>query len=114
MKYIYIAGPYTGDEDANVSAAISLGDLVKQEGLWPFIPHLCHFWHEKFPAGYDDWMAYVTAWLQKCDAVLVRDLSPGVKDEIKIAKSKDIPVFFAKDWAKFLAWAKGKPGPIIN
>lgn len=91
---IYIAGPYTGDQAANVRAAIMEGDYVARMGHLPFIPHLTHFWDMMFHHPYEFWMGQDLEWLKLCDAVLrIGGASKGADREVDWALSHGMPVY---------------------
>jgi hypothetical protein len=95
MKFIYVAGPYTGgDPAANTDAAIAAGDKLMLAGFIPFVPHFCHFWHARHPHEYQDWIRFDLAWLTKCDALLrLQGESPGADGEVNFALAHGIRVY---------------------
>lgn len=98
MKTVYLAGPYSDDPKLNTERAILYGDKLLMLGFAPFIPHLCHFWEERFPHAYETWMAYCAAWIPKCDAVLVwgpSPMSPGTQRDVAVADEHKVPTFFS-------------------
>lgn len=94
-RRIYIAGPYTqGDVAVNVRRAVDVGDQYLRHGFFPFIPHLCHFWHFVHPHEYQTWMDYTKAFLVSCVGVnRIPGKSPGSDIEVNLARSLGIPVF---------------------
>lgn len=95
-KRVYIAGPYTGDEAANVRAAIEAAEFVRNAGHVPFVPHLMHFWGLQHPRPYGDWLAQCLVWLACCEAVLrLPGHSAGADVEVATAAKLGIPVFHA-------------------
>ena len=95
MKYVYIAGPYTkGNVNDNVRNAVMTGDLAKQCGWVPFVPHLYHQWDMFSPHDYKYWMDLCFAWVVKCDLVIrLPGESSGADAECALARSKGIAVF---------------------
>jgi Domain of unknown function (DUF4406) len=103
---IYVAGPYTkGDVALNVRRSIEAGNNIAALGHTPFIPHLTHFWHMLFPREIDFWYKQDMEWLKICDVVYrLEGESHGTDEEIKVAKTIDIPVF--TDYAELYKWLK--------
>lgn len=92
--YVYIAGPYThGDVAQNVREAIAAANAIARLGVFPYVPHLSHFWHMLYPQPYTFWMSLDQAWLSRCD-ILYRlpGYSEGADVEIQYAVSLGIPV----------------------
>lgn len=99
---VYVAGPYTGDEEANTKRAIRAGNKIAEMGYTPFIPHLSHYWdtHLKEDVeghdghGYAFWMAQCIEWLKACDyLVRLPGDSEGATREEEAAEKFGIPVF---------------------
>jgi hypothetical protein len=83
---VYVAGPYSqGDVAANVSVAVSAGEVLHNAGIVPYIPHLSHFWHFKFPKPYIQWLDYDNEWLT-------------------LGRSLGLPIFTRVD--EVIAWAQ--------
>ncbi len=95
MKYIYVAGPYTGgDPVLNTRKAIEAGEQLRALGFVPFIPHLTHLWHLISPHDIDYWYEYDNEWIRKCDALLrLPGKSKGADAEVALALELGIPVF---------------------
>lgn len=105
MKHVYVAGPYTGDTLANTHAAIAAGNVLLDAGLWPYVPHLSHYWHEQHPHDYEAWMALDFAWVRRCDALLrMPGTSSGADREVALATEIGIPVFRSPE--EVIAWAR--------
>lgn len=95
MKYVYVAGPYTGDIMTNIRNALKVGSRLLDAELVPYVPHLSGFWDLLYPRPYADWMKLDLAWLERCEAVYrLRGDSPGADQEVKAAKKLGIPVFY--------------------
>lgn len=99
-KKVYVAGPYTAPTDElieqNVKNALHAGEQLADAGFWPIIPHLSHFWHQKFPRHYEFWMQLDFALVRDCDALLrLEGSSKGADREVELADSLGIPVFHA-------------------
>jgi hypothetical protein len=82
----------------NVYNAMAVGEKVIQKGGLPLIPHLSHFWHEKFPKPIAWWYAYDNELLKKCD-YLVRLFGPskGADAEVALALELGIKVFTSSE-----------------
>lgn len=108
---IYIASPYTGNEEANVMVQHKAFFELFMLGYMPFAPLLSHYQHEHFPMGYDEWIAYDLQWLASCDALLrLPGDSKGADLEVAEAKRLEIPVFMGWDDFKIVneSWAEGR------
>lgn len=95
---IYIAGPYTDEDDEvvedNVLKAITVADQISKLGFRPFIPHLFHYWDKEFEHGYEFWMEQGSSWLSVCDGLLrIPGESTGSNREVHQASQEDIPTF---------------------
>jgi hypothetical protein len=100
MSRLYVAAPYSNERPdvvvLNVLTAIEAGDDLANAGHDVFIPHLNHYWHQKYPHEYDFWMKQDDAWLEVCDALVrVGGHSKGADAEVERAKELDIPVFYS-------------------
>lgn len=95
MIRVYVAGPYSGDEEANVRRAIDAFAQLHALGFLPFAPHLYHAVGLVYPEiGYEAWMALCFAELERCDALLrLSGASKGADREVAHALLKGIPVF---------------------
>jgi nucleoside 2-deoxyribosyltransferase len=93
-RYVYIAGPYTGNEEANVARALEAGTALLRHGLYPYVPHLSHYWEAKHPHHYEVWMELDFGWVRRCDAVLrLPGPSSGADREVALAERLGLPVF---------------------
>lgn len=99
---IYIAGPYTADDEAavraNVMRAIDAGIEVYKRGHFPYIPHLTHFVELRSVetgAGlrWEDYIGWDRVWLQYCDAFLYLASSRGADLELRWAKELGLTIF---------------------
>jgi hypothetical protein len=94
--HVYVAGPYTGNEALNVKVAIECANDLFSKGYIPYVPHLTHFWHICINRPYEEWMAYCTAWLLKCDCLYrLPGASPGADREADVANSEGMPVVYS-------------------
>lgn len=97
IRTIYLAGPYSNpDSDvrsANVDIALATADAVSRLGLFPFIPHLFHYWDKQYHHDYEFWMNQDAVWIVRCDSMLLYAESPGALKDAEVAKQFDIPVY---------------------
>ena len=93
-KLVYVAGPYTHEDVAqNVRRAIGVADILLNNGYFPYVPHLTHFWHLVSPHSHAEWIRLDEVWLAKCDALVrLPGSSPGADHEIRLAQAWQIPV----------------------
>lgn len=102
---VYIAGPYTGDELANVHLAMGAQAALMDAGVLAIVPHLSHYAHERWPRPYEEWMRLCLALVERCDAVLrLPGPSAGADRETRHAAERGIPVLYSIDEA--VAWAE--------
>ncbi len=106
-KVIYLASPYTGNEQANFEAVCRTAGHLMKASFFVFSP-IAHT-HPiamggTLPTDWNYWEAYDRAMIERCDAVWVLMLdgweeSKGVTAEIEYAKylGKDIK-FITKTW----------------
>lgn len=100
---VYVAGPYTGDEEANVSRAIAQGERLDSLGFNSFVPHLFHFWDRQHPAGYERWMAKCLAEVERSDVLFrTEGGSPGASREEQRADERGIRVVWSEE--ELTAW----------
>jgi hypothetical protein len=99
VRYVYIAGPYSGgDTILNIRAAVMMAEELLKLELIPYIPHLTAFWHIIAPHEYEFWLEYDLNWLSKCDALIrLPGESGGADKEIEYAEKMGIPVFYSLD-----------------
>ena len=107
-RYVYVAGPYTGDEEANMARALEAATHLLGAGLYPYVPHLSHYWEAQHAHHYEVWMELDFGWVRRCDAVLRLDgASSGADREVALAKRLGLPVFSTP--AEVIAWAAAPP-----
>jgi nucleoside 2-deoxyribosyltransferase len=107
-RYVYIAGPYTGNEEQNVANALAAGTPLLDAGLCPYVPHLSHYWEAQHPHHYEVWMTLDFAWIRRCDVLLrLPGSSSGADREVALAKALGIPVFYTVE--EVLEWAGNAP-----
>ena len=97
MIKVYLASPYTlGDVAVNVKLQIDTVDELMNYGFAPFAPLYSHFQHMSHPRSYQDWIDIDMEWVRVCDCLLrLGGESKGAEDEIKLAKSLGMPVFYS-------------------
>jgi hypothetical protein len=97
MKKIFIAGPYTnGDVAQNVKIAMDIANDLIEMGYAPYCPHLTHFLHMNHFQEYEKWLELDAIFLKVCDGVIrIPGPSFGADNEIQLANSKGIPVFYS-------------------
>lgn len=108
MKVVFIAAPYRASTEWGVEENIQRAEKVALDvwslGMAAFCPHknTAHF-GGALPDSV--WLTGGQDMLRKCDAVLVVALSPGVIEEIDVAKRTGIPVF--DDITQLHNWSLG-------
>ena len=92
---IYVAGPISkGDRETNYAAAIDAADRLLVAGWNPYVPHLCHWWHERHSHTHAEWMAHDFVWVAACDALVrLPGESAGADQEVALACRLGIPVY---------------------
>ncbi|MCI0620298.1 MAG: DUF4406 domain-containing protein [Acidobacteria bacterium] len=98
MRLIYVSGPYTGRVDANTTAAVEAGRLLREHGFVALVPHIAIVPMEApdSPRGYAQAMRECVALMLRCDAVLMVagwEKSRGARIERWIACRSGLPVF---------------------
>lgn len=105
IHYVFIAGPYTGDQGANVRASCIAADQLTAAGFVPFNPLLYHFADLITPHKEEDWKALDLEWLSRCDALVrLPGDSRGADEEVAYALEHGIPVFNSLDSLRRAAW----------
>lgn len=93
---VYIAGPLyaSGDPETNIQNAIETADKLVDLGYAPFVPHLNHYWHQKFPRPNDFWMDLDFEFLKYFDVLLrLPGVSRGADNEVAFMLAARKPVF---------------------
>ena len=102
QQIIYIAGPYTAENDEqvqiNVDRAIEAGIEVWDLGHIPLIPHQNRLMELALRRRgrelmWEDWMAMDAPLLDVSDAILILASSPGVNFELEKAKKAGKEVY---------------------
>lgn len=92
IRYVYVAGPYTGDVEGNCRRAIAAAERLATAGFVPFVPHLYRAWDAYHPHGYEHWMALCLATVERQDALVLLAESPGALREAEFARQRGMPV----------------------
>lgn len=96
MKKIYIASPYTGQEEAGVQRQIEVASELISLGYAPFWPLSSHFLNQHKYQDYNVWLRLDFAWIDSCDALLrLPGESNGADLEVAHAGVIGIPVFYS-------------------
>jgi hypothetical protein len=105
---IYVAGPITlGDTLAHIGNGIAVCNILLDEALVPFCPHLSAFLHMARPRSYEEWVRYDFHWLRLCHAVLrLPGESRGADREVDEALRLGIIVF--GNIETLLGWARAQ------
>lgn len=88
-RKVYVASKYSGDVNANVTAAIGYCRRVIREGYMPVASHLLYpqMLDDNIPAERELGLLFGLALLRMCDEVWVfGTVTPGVASEIEEAK----------------------------
>lgn len=102
MKRVYIAGPYSNEDEniveTNVKKAMDMANDLIEAGFAPFCPHLTHFLHKNQPQPYEKWLEIDFIFLESCDALIrLEGKSPGADKEVKLAEYLGIKVYYQLD-----------------
>lgn len=113
MKLVYVAGPFSAHNDieieANIVEAERIGEMVRQVGAFPVIPH-ANGRNFKHLGTYEFWIEGTLELMRRCDAVMLvpgHERSDGTQGEIREARRLGLPVFEALAQLGF--WLKEKP-----
>jgi len=102
----YVAGPIQGKDGAdasreamtaNAEMAIAVGQLLIQNQIAAFVPHLSVWWDTLHPGNsWEAWLQLDEAWIEVADAVLrIPGESRGADREVELAIALGIPVFYS-------------------
>lgn len=96
MKLIYVAGPITGDELANVGRGIEVANQIADLGFAVICPHsMSALMHMRKPRTHQEWLRIDLAIIKRCDAIFrMPGISKGAEMEEVHAKAHKIPVFY--------------------
>lgn len=94
---IYVAGPLfsSGRSTKNLHDALRAATLLRDAGMWPFVPHLFHTWDTVFPNDDEHyWLNMCREWLEVCHGMLrLSGQSSGAAEEEWCDELK-IPIFY--------------------
>jgi hypothetical protein len=118
VKRVFVCSPYRGDVAANVEIARAACREVLRQRDAPLAPHLHYpdLLDDEVPDERALGMSAGRAWLLAADEVLVvGPVSPGMREEIDLARARGIPVRHADDaprqratwWDRFLDRCRG-------
>ena len=102
---IYIAGPYTGNEEENTLRMIDIYNELIMMGHYPFCPLLSHYANKRFFENENNYIHY-EKWLEldiNClmtygfDALYFMGESPGANVELSIARALGLKIFYDID-----------------
>ncbi len=103
-KLIFISSQYSADPEKSIQDHIDVSHQLLDAGYIPVSYVIqSHYTHIDRPHDYLIWLDAAITVMQKCDAVLVLDMSPGVKAEIAEAKASNIPIFYDIDDIEFFS-----------
>jgi len=93
---VYVAGPIAiGDPLTNVYNAIDAAEILLNAGHTPFVPHLDHWWHARYPHTTSQWLKWDFEWLLQCEALVrLPGISVGADEEVEFCGKNGIPVYF--------------------
>ncbi|MFI3255258.1 MAG: DUF4406 domain-containing protein [Eubacteriales bacterium] len=96
MKFIYVASPYAGDVEKNVTFAKDACEFTRQQGHAFFAPHLFYtqLLDDSVPEQREQGLKMGITALDRSDELWVfgRTISTGMKKEIEYAQKKGIPI----------------------
>lgn len=106
-QWVYIASPYTGDEERNTVFQIMVANKLVRLGFIPVWPLASHYWHLQYPHDYEYWMYLDFEYIKRCDALLrMGGKSAGADREVEFAQSLGIPVFY--NYTDLVSWKDEK------
>ena len=100
---LYLAAPYTGNEEAHTQMAEQWGRKLQQAGHIVVIPHASHYidrnWkrYAGYDAGYEYWIQHGLTLLSACEAMVLEGnwkKSKGCRREHRYAQKHGIQVYF--------------------
>lgn len=92
---VYVSGPYSSDPERNTENAIAIADELLKAGFAPYVPHLTHFWHARYPHEWKEWIDFDLVWLPLCHVLYsYPGESRGADIEVARALELGMPVFY--------------------
>ena len=104
-KLLYIAGPYSGDINANIAEAERVSINLIRKGFHVLTPHKNTQNYEKYEdenITFDTWIQMDFDLLSRCDAIYMMRKwgeSPGAIGEFCYAEQHNITIIFEKDYS---------------
>lgn len=81
--HVYVSGPYSLDPERFTAMAIDVGERLLQAGHVPEIPHLTHYWSQRYAHPYPEWIGYDLEKQARCDCTLRFSDAPSRGTEIE-------------------------------
>lgn len=109
MKIIYIAGPFSGDVENNIKAAISVADKLRTAGVTVICVHENGLHNDSLGMPYEYWINATLEIMRRCDGVQLIDgweKSSGTRGEVEEAKRLGMPVFMPEHINICIGWAE--------
>lgn len=104
---VYVAGPFSGDEEANTNKAIDAGEELARLGFRPYIPHISLLWERRHHHELSFWYRLGLEWVRVSRALLrLPGPSTGADAEVLRAMELGIPVFY--NIPDLVAWWDGQ------
>ena len=104
-KLIYVAGPYSGDVEANIAEAERVSIELIRNGFHVFTPHKNSSGYEKYEDGSEidihTWIDLDLDILLRCDAIYMMNgwvYSTGSMTELYVAIEHGMPVIYEADY----------------
>lgn len=96
---VFISGPYTKDTpEENIKVAIEVAEKLTKlsPNIFPYIPHLSHYWEKLHPKPWEYWVEHGKAFAEVCDIVFrIPGDSKGADEEVNYILSRtDVPVAY--------------------
>ena len=95
---VYLAGPYSGDVEANIEAARQVAVELWDKGYYVLCPHMNSAFFDRYckKATWDAFMLGYLTMLHRCDAVVMLPGwrgSRGARIERSFADNRGVPVY---------------------
>jgi len=106
MKLIYVAGPISGNELANIGKAVTVANMLMDWGFAVICPHsMSALMQMTKPRTHQEWLQMDFEIIRRCDALFrIAGPSVGADMEVKFSKDNGIPVFY--DMRSLIGWVK--------
>jgi hypothetical protein len=104
---VYVAGPITGNMMANTREAVYVADIMRENDVAPYVPHLSVAWEMITSYDHRQWLEYDAQIIMRCDALYRMDGdSKGADWEVEYCDRTSTPVFFAAEFETVEAFCK--------